>query len=128
MQSTAFVSRSWNPARHVPISRSQLGQVPSATILDSPLLSFGTDLVAAAASAYLAYGLGVTRNTCLDWLTSPTSRVVGKDRDGKEIHGSGLSMERALEKCPGTTWITLWWIIATAAGVKALHDLSRMRA
>ncbi len=26
------------------------------------------------------------------------------------------------------TWSTFWWIIATAAGIKMLHDLSRLNA
>lgn len=56
----------WSPLRYMPpavsyqATRSQaLGAAaPSSTILDSPLLSLATDLVAAGASAYLALGLG----------------------------------------------------------------------
>jgi hypothetical protein len=26
------------------------------------------------------------------------------------------------------TWSTIWWVVAAAAGIKALHDLSRLNA
>lgn len=56
----------WSPMRYVPppaayqaLRTPALGEVsPSSTILDSPLLSLATDVTAAGASAYLAYGLG----------------------------------------------------------------------
>lgn len=56
----------WAPMRYVPppalyqATRPKvLGEVsPSSTLLDSPLLSFTTDVVASGASAFLAYGLG----------------------------------------------------------------------
>lgn len=73
----------------------------------SPTVAFVTDVAAAAASAYLAWGLNQRRNVCLA-------------KSGKE----GFS----IEKCPGTSWSTFWWIVATAMGVKALHDLSEMNA
>lgn len=28
----------------------------------------------------------------------------------------------------GSGWATLWWIVATAAGIKGLHDLARLNA
>lgn len=54
----------WSPVRYVPppaaYQATRLGEVstPSSTLLDSPLLSLATDVTAAGASAYLAYGLG----------------------------------------------------------------------
>lgn len=55
----------WSPMRYAPPPSSYQatrplgeGAPPSATLLDSPLLSLATDVTAAGASAYLAYGLG----------------------------------------------------------------------
>lgn len=55
--------RGWSPVRYVPPPvtfsdrRPVLGEVAPAAVLESPLLSLGTDIVAVGASAYLAYGL-----------------------------------------------------------------------
>lgn len=70
-----------------------------------PTLAFVTSIVAAAASAYLGYGLNVVREKSLVLVS-----------DGKIKP----------EQVPGSTWPTFWWIMATAMGVKALHDLSRI--
>lgn len=70
-----------------------------------PTLAFVTSIVAAGASAYLGYGLNVVREKSLALVAD------GKIRP---------------EQVPGSTWPTFWWIMATAMGVKALHDLSRI--
>lgn len=77
------------------------------TFMRSPMLAFATDVAAAAASAYLAWGLNQRRNTCL-------------------VKAGEKSFP--IERCPGTSWSTFWWIVATAMGVKALHDLSEINA
>jgi len=99
------------PAAHYQAVRPQLGDSSSGPgaaemLMRAPQIAFATSLAAGAASAWLAYGLGRVRNTCV-------VRAAEK----------GVSPET---HCPGTGWSTFWWIMATAMGVKALHDLSRM--
>lgn len=107
----------WSPPPYVPPAltyqavRPQMAQssLPSAaeTLARSPVVAFVTDILAASASAWLAYGLTQRRNICLV-------------RAGEKGY--------SLDNCPGTGWSTFWWITATAMGVKALHDLSEMNS
>jgi hypothetical protein len=106
----------WSPPPYAPptltyqaVRPQQLGQTSpitaAETLMRSPVIAFITDISAAAASAYLAYGLTHRRNLCLI-------------RAGEK----GYSQDN----CPSTAWGTFWWIAATAMAVKALHDLSEM--
>jgi hypothetical protein len=109
----------WTPAPYIPpAAQYQTVKAPSPKLGDppvsaaenlarSPMIAFVTDIAAASASAYLAWGLNVRRNTCL-------LRVGEKGYP--------------IEKCPGSGWSTFWWIMSTAMAVKALHDLSEMNA
>lgn len=110
----------WTPAPYAPPSAqyqalrpvAKLGAdaaAPSAVenFMRSPMVAFVTDVAAASASAYLAWGLNQRRNTCLI-------------RAGEKGY--------PIDRCPGTSWSTFWWIVATAMGVKALHDLSQMNS
>lgn len=110
----------WSPAPYAPPAAQYQALRPAPKLgadvapvsavesfMRSPMLAFVTDVAAASASAYLAWGLNQRRNTCL----------INAGAKGYPI-----------DKCPGTSWSTFWWIVATAMGVKALHDLSQMNA
>jgi len=133
----------WSPAPYVPPAlpyqavRPSLGDTAAPisaaeSFWRSPVIAFGTSFIAAVAGGYLAYGLGRQRNVCLRWNTSPKNEVVGHKRNDEgrlvDVYGGGLSLSEAMAKCPGTTWVTFWWVLAAAMGVKALHDLSEMNA
>lgn len=107
----------WTPARYAPppapytppaqksMGSAQLGASLESFFAD-PTLAFVTSLVAAAASGYLGYGLNVMRE-----------KSIAMVQQGKI----------SAAQVPGTTWSTFWWILATAMGVKALHDLSKIQ-
>ncbi len=78
----------WRPAPYAPPLRTPftgeraLGQAPavpgSQSLMDSPLLALATDVVAAAASGYLAYGYSRTHESTLStvWLVLATAMTV----------------------------------------------------
>lgn len=117
VQGNGMIGR-WSPPRYVPPpaqyglgkpATSALGAPVSGAevFFRSPVLALMVDVVGAGASAYLAWGLNHRRNRCL-------------------VKAGAESFP--IEKCPGTGWSTFWWIMATAMGVKALHDLSLLNA
>ena len=98
------------PARPPAEARPRMGAITASGLerfFADPTFAFIASLAAAVTSGYLGYGLGRIRQDCL-----------------VKVQGGSAK----LEECPGSTWSTFWWIIATAMGVKALHDLSRIKA
>jgi hypothetical protein len=94
------------PAR-APAPEKRMGAITASgleRLFADPTLAFLTSVVAAVTTGYLGYGLSRIRQDCLLKVQSGSVK---------------------LEACPGTTWSTFWWIVSTAMGVKALHDLSR---
>jgi predicted transcriptional regulator len=91
----------WRPAVVSGRQRTSLGQ---RSFIESPIVALGTDALVMVTSAYIGYGLSLAQK-------SAVAKAAAKGQV-TTIAASG--------------WGTLWYVIAAAAAMKLLHDISRI--
>lgn len=100
-------SMDWRPAvvsrqqQTPPLGKASLGQ---RSFVESPVLSLITDGIILVTSGYIGWGISLQQK-----------KLVMKAAEAGKVTTLAAS-----------NWATFWFVLAAAAGVKLLHDISRV--
>lgn len=99
-------SMAWRPAVISGRQQTSLGQ---KSFVESPIVAIITDGLIMTISAYIGMGLSLAQK-----------KAVVKAATKKEATAGAVAAVAA------GGWGTLWFVIAAAAGMKLMHDISRV--